>query len=99
MVLHFAMELSHMKKLLSLAAGLTLFAGVASAGPVTLSEEAMDSVAAGTYYSYANGTAYAYALAQGGYYNYANAYVDTFAYTAPGIANAGAYSSSTAETD
>jgi len=98
MVLHFAMELSHMKKLLSLAAGLTLFAGVASAGPVTLSEEAMDSVTAG-YYSYANGTAYGYALAQYGYYNEAYVTVDTFAYTDPYTAEAGAYSSSSAYSD
>jgi len=89
-----------MKKLLSLAAGLTLFAGVASAAPVTLSEEAMDSVTAGSYSNTAYGQSTGFALALGYRNTLAEVIVDSYAVTSepgfftPGSSEAGAYSSS-----
>ena len=82
-----------MMKLMSMAAGLVLIAGAASAAPVALSDASMDAVTAG--YNYANADAGAYAFAIG-WGTYTNAKAYTFAVVTPYSSESGATSRSTA---
>lgn len=82
-----------MMKLMSMAAGLALIAGAASAAPVALSDANMDAVTAGYHYANADATANALAF---GLYTRTNAEAYTFSVVTPYSSESGASSRSTA---
>lgn len=86
-----------MIKILSMAAGLALLAGVASAEPVSLTDARMDIVTAGYSPNLAYANAGAYALAFGST-TYTNAEAFTYAIVTPYSSESAAGSSSAAET-
>jgi hypothetical protein len=87
-----------MIKILSMAAGLALLAGAASAEPVALSDTNMDAVTAGYSPNVALADATAYALAFGRT-TYTNAQAHTFTIVTPYSSESGAASHSAAATN